>query len=94
VRRIGLFLLLLWAGPAHAADPGLLGLLGSDAVTSHTMMAGSPPGDPARPVRLPGERGLALKTRQLAQGVALQSDIMPALRSLASRLGVPMPAQP
>jgi len=54
----------------------------------------SPPGDPARPVRLPGERGLALKARQLAQGVALQSDIMPALKSLATRLGVPMPAQP
>ncbi len=48
--------------------------------------------DPARPVRLPGERGLARKREQLARGVQLQRAIMPALRTWTERLGVAAPA--
>jgi L-lactate dehydrogenase len=48
-----------------------------------------PPGKP--PVRLPGERGLALRARQLREGVALHPDIMPVLRPWAEKLGVPVP---
>ena len=63
------------------------------AETSHLADAcrASPPIDPAVPVRLPGERGLALKAEQLARGVALHPDIMPALEKLAGRLAVPVP---
>ncbi|HQD85060.1 MAG TPA: Ldh family oxidoreductase, partial [Quisquiliibacterium sp.] len=44
-----------------------------------------------RPVRLPGERGLALKRAQLRDGVALQAGILPGLAPLAERLGVALP---
>ncbi len=47
-------------------------------------------GDPA--VRLPGERGLALRKRQLERGVALHPEIMPALHSYAQRWEVEVPA--
>ncbi|WGF89185.1 Ldh family oxidoreductase [Marinivivus vitaminiproducens] len=50
-----------------------------------------PPKDPARPVRLPGERGLRRRETQLASGVDLHPGILPALRPWADRLGVPMP---
>ena len=43
-------------------------------------------------VRLPGERGLARKASQLANGVALHATIMPMLTPLASELGVALPA--
>jgi LDH2 family malate/lactate/ureidoglycolate dehydrogenase len=52
----------------------------------------SAPRDPAHPVRLPGERGLARKRAQLADGVALHPSILPALRPWAERLGRPEPA--
>ena len=52
----------------------------------------SVPRDPARPVRLPGERGLALRAEQLASGIRLHPAIMPALAPWADRLGVPPPA--
>ena len=42
-------------------------------------------------VRLPGERGLAWKAAQLAEGVDLHASIMPALVPLASELGVSLP---
>ena len=42
-------------------------------------------------VRLPGERGLACKAAQLADGVELHATIMPALTPLASELGVSLP---
>ena len=48
------------------------------------------PGDPS--VRLPGERGLALKREQLADGVALHPSIMPALAPWAEKLGIEAPA--
>ncbi|MFP5405259.1 MAG: Ldh family oxidoreductase [Gammaproteobacteria bacterium] len=53
---------------------------------------GSAPRDPDRPVRLPGERGLARRREQLERGVALHPAILPALREWADRLGVKPPA--
>lgn len=43
------------------------------------------------PVRTPGERALALRARQLRDGVALHAAIMPALAPWAAKLGVPPP---
>ncbi len=43
-------------------------------------------------VRLPGERGLALRARQLREGLALHEGIMPGLKPWAERLGVTLPA--
>ena len=51
----------------------------------------SKPVDPARPVRLPGERGLARKREQLADGVVLKDSIWQALQSRAETLGVSLP---
>jgi L-lactate dehydrogenase len=42
-------------------------------------------------VRVPGERGLALKRDQLERGIELYPSIMPTLRPWAERLGVPAP---
>lgn len=52
----------------------------------------SRPRDPAQPVRLPGERGLARKHAQQRDGVALHPAIMPALAPHAQRAGVALPA--
>lgn len=49
------------------------------------------PGGP--PVRLPGERGLALARTQRAEGVALHPTILPALAPWAERYRVPLPAE-
>ncbi len=50
---------------------------------------------PPRPgvdrVRLPGERGLLLRARQLKKGVVLHASIMPELTPWAQRMGVPLP---
>jgi len=51
----------------------------------------SPPAPGVDAVRLPGARGLALRRRQLAEGVALYPSIMPALAPWAERLGVLAP---
>ncbi len=48
-----------------------------------------PPGKP--PVRLPGERGLQRRAEQLRAGVALDPEILPALRPWAEKLGVALP---
>ncbi len=42
----------------------------------------SKPANPSTPVRVPGQRGLALKREQLKQGVLLHEAIMPALKEL------------
>ena len=52
----------------------------------------SPPCDPSRPVRLPGERGLARKREQLADGVALHPGILASLEPWADTLSVTAPA--
>lgn len=44
--------------------------------------------DPARPVRLPGERGLALRERQLRDGVELSAPITEALVPWAEKHGL------
>lgn len=51
----------------------------------------SAPRDPSQPVRLPGERALARKREQLANGVALQPGILAALMPWARKFGVEMP---
>jgi len=51
----------------------------------------NPPLDSARPVRLPGERGLALRRQQLAEGVRLHPRIVQALSKWAAQLDVPLP---
>jgi L-lactate dehydrogenase len=50
----------------------------------------SRPAQPGRPVRLPGERGLALAREQQLAGVELYPAILPALEPWARKLGVPM----
>jgi LDH2 family malate/lactate/ureidoglycolate dehydrogenase len=53
----------------------------------------SRPADPARPVRMPGERGFQLSMEQRDKGVALHESILPMLEPWAEKLGVPLPAQ-
>lgn len=48
-----------------------------------------PPGKP--PVRLPGSRGLQLRTQQLEHGITLYASIMPALQTWADKFNVPLP---
>jgi L-lactate dehydrogenase len=43
------------------------------------------------PVRLPGERALALRAEQLGNGVALRDGILESLRPWAERLGASLP---
>lgn len=51
----------------------------------------SRPRDPARPVRLPGERGFELAREQRERGVALHPGVLEALQPWAGKLGVEMP---
>ncbi|CAA9417958.1 MAG: Malate dehydrogenase [uncultured Ramlibacter sp.] len=51
----------------------------------------SRPADAKRPVRLPGEKGLALKQEQRERGVQLHESILPALKPWAQKLRVSMP---
>ena len=73
-----------------AAFGGLDGFLKQTTWLADAAQA-TPPAPGVDAVRLPGARGLALRRRQLAEGVALYPSIMPALASWAERLGVPMP---
>jgi len=50
------------------------------------------PADAQRPVRLPGEGGLARRRAQATEGVRLHPAIAPALAPIGQRLGVPFPA--
>lgn len=52
----------------------------------------STPRTPGQPVRLPGERGLARRTEQLANGVVLHSSIAPLLAPWQEKLGIAAPA--
>jgi L-lactate dehydrogenase len=75
-------------------DPGAFA--GTDAFLRQTDRIvddchGSRPSDPARPVRLPGERGLARRIEQLERGILLHPAILPALRPWAEKLGVAVP---
>jgi LDH2 family malate/lactate/ureidoglycolate dehydrogenase len=51
----------------------------------------SPPRTPGEPVRLPGERGLARKRSQLAEGVTLHPGILPGLAARAATAGIALP---
>ena len=51
----------------------------------------NPPRKGVDGVRLPGERGLARRHDQIAHGVALHADILPALAPWSAKLSVPMP---
>jgi len=51
----------------------------------------SPARDPGTPVRLPGERALARRRAQLAQGVELHPSIMPALETWRIRFALSPP---
>lgn len=61
--------------------------------TEHLRQAAhaNPPRSGFERVRLPGERGLARKREQLADGVTLNPDILPALKPWAQKLGVQLP---
>lgn len=52
----------------------------------------APVKDGASAVRMPGERGLRLREKQLKEGVELHPDILPGLQPVAEKLGVPLPA--
>lgn len=58
------------------------------ADTAHAV----PPIDPARPVRLPGERGLALREQQLREGVVLSQPIVDGLRPWSQKFGLSLEA--
>ncbi|MFT3780667.1 MAG: Ldh family oxidoreductase [Nibricoccus sp.] len=47
---------------------------------------------PGEPVRMPGERALSVRARQLRDGVALHPAILPALAGWSDKLNVPLPA--
>jgi len=52
----------------------------------------NPPRPGVEAVRLPGQRGLALKREQMRSGVALHGDIYPSLAPWAQKLGVELAA--
>jgi L-lactate dehydrogenase len=52
----------------------------------------NPPRPGVNEVRLPGQRGLALKREQSQHGVALHEDILPALETWANQLKIALPA--
>ncbi len=86
-----------WGGTAfvQVLDPEAFGGLGEfkrqmDHMVATSHASRTRPG--AAPVRMPGERGLALYREQQRAGVALHPAIMPALAPWAAKLGVPQPA--
>ena len=85
-----------WTGEVfvQVLDPRLFaGLEAFTRQTGWTAAAcrNTPPLPGVERVRLPGERGLALKRRQLAEGVSLHPGILPALEPWARKLAVPVP---
>jgi L-lactate dehydrogenase len=52
----------------------------------------SPPRDPSRPVRLPGQAAMMRRRQAIAEGVVLHDSIGPALKTEAERRGVTVPA--
>lgn len=51
----------------------------------------NPPVDPSSPVRLPGERGLALKRDAIENGLALNAAVQKNIEELASETGIDLP---
>jgi L-lactate dehydrogenase len=79
----------------QALDPAAFGSM-ADFLRQAEWLREACHSNPPRPgvdrVRLPGERGLARRRQQLANGVALHPDILPALAPWADKLGVALPA--
>ena len=78
----------------QALDPAAFG--GLDAFTRQTdwlvrACHEATPRPGGLPVRLPGERALALHRKQSAEGVLLHASILPALAPWAEKLGVAPP---
>ncbi|WP_258910039.1 Ldh family oxidoreductase [Pseudomonas putida] len=87
-----------WGASATAVviDPRFFG--GLEAFTDETSFLGrlvlaSRPLDPARPVRLPGQAGLALRRQALQQGVSLSPQLLADLDRLAGQLQMPALSQ-
>ena len=79
----------------QAIDPAAFG--GRDAFARQsewiaTACRDNPPRAGVGAVRMPGERGLARRRDQLANGVALHADILPTLQEWSTRLSIAMPA--
>jgi L-lactate dehydrogenase len=75
-------------------DPARFG--GADAFLRETgwmehAVHTNPPGPSGMPVRLPGERGLALRDIALNEGVALHPSIPPMLEQRANKAGIEAP---
>jgi LDH2 family malate/lactate/ureidoglycolate dehydrogenase len=69
---------------------------GLDAFTRQTehvaeACRASRPAEPSRPVRTPGEKGVALADKQLRHGVTLYPSILPALAPWAAKLKIAEP---
>lgn len=87
-----------WGASATAVviDPRFFG--GLQAFTDETSFLGrlvvaSRPLDPERPVRLPGQAGLALRRQALKQGASLSSQLVADLDRLAGQLQLPALSQ-
>ncbi|MNG72063.1 putative oxidoreductase YbiC [compost metagenome] len=87
-----------WGASATAVviDPRLFG--GLDAFTDETSFLGqlilaSRPVDPERPVRLPGQAGLALRRQALEEGVSLAANLLDEFDRLAAQLQLPALSQ-
>ncbi|MFV3292295.1 Ldh family oxidoreductase [Pseudomonas sp. NY11955] len=87
-----------WGASATAVviDPRFFG--GLEAFTAETSFLGqlvlaSRPLDPERPVRLPGQAGLALRRQALEQGISLSPQLVADLDRLAGQLQLPALSQ-
>ena len=87
-----------WGASATAVviDPRFFG--GLEAFTNETSFLGrlvlaSRPLDPERPVRLPGQAGLALRRQALEQGLSLSPQLVADLDRLAVQLQLPALSQ-
>lgn len=79
----------------RVTDPEAFGGLGAFARQTQWVAdacRASAPIDPARPVRLPGERGLARKREALEAGLKLNPLVEEAIAAVAEQTGVALPA--
>ena len=76
-------------------DPSAFGGM-ADFMRQTDWVAHETRSNPPRPgvasVRMPGDRGLALRARQLVEGVVLHPTIAPMIEDCAGRYGMEMPA--
>ena len=72
------------------------GFAGADAFARETgvladLCRAAVPCDPARPVRVPGDRAAAMFAEQSTAGVALHPEIMDRMQPLLEKYGIPVP---